>query len=401
MAHLLARQPIYDSFLRVAGYELLFRPGGLRPTGAFDGDEATSSVIVNAFLDRTADQVVGNVPAFINMTPRLLQDGTVELLPKDRVVLEILETTEITADLLAAIRQLHRQGYRFALDDYVGRPDLIPLLDLVDYVKIDVLALDLAAVEREVAPLLGHRLRLVAEKVETHEVFESCRRLGFTAFQGYFLSRPNIVPGRPVEANQMVVVRLLSKIYDPNVTIPQLEELIHLDATLSYRLLRLVNSAFYNLPRKLRSIHDALVILGIRTTKMWVTLISLAGLDEKPADLFSTAMTRAKLCETLARRAGVGREDSFFVVGLFSLLDAVLDRPLDVVLADLPLSRDVSDALLHGTGDLGDALRCAVAFEQADWSKVSFSGLGETPLRESYLEALAWSRGVAAELQQA
>jgi EAL and modified HD-GYP domain-containing signal transduction protein len=400
MPNLLARQPIYDAFLRVTAYELLFRPGGLRPGEVFDGDQATSSVIINAFLDRTVDQVVGNVPAFINMTPKLLTDGTVTLLPKDRVVLEILETTVITPEILATVRQLRSEGYRFALDDYVARPDLVPLLELVDFVKIDVLALDLAAVERELAQLQSYRLRLVAEKVETHEVFESCRQLGFTAFQGYFLSRPNIVPGRPVQANQMVVVRLLSRMYDANVGITQLEELIQVDATLSYRLLRLVNSAFYNLPRKLRSIHEALVILGIRTTRMWVTLIALAGLDEKPPELFAAAMTRAKLCEILARRAGVGPEDSYFVVGLFSLLDAVLDRPLDAVLADLPLSRDVSDALLHRSGTLGDALRCAVAFEQAAWGQVSFGPLDEATLGEIYVEALQWSRTVAAELER-
>ncbi len=398
MANLLARQPIFDRALRVEAYELLFRPNGRPPGPHFDGDHATSSVIVNAFVDRSVDQVVGASRAWINMTPHLLKSNMVELLPRDRVVLEILETTAIDAELLGALKRMAALGYRLALDDFEWREDLVPLIPIVDYIKIDVLALDKPKVQYQLEKIGRSRAQLVAEKVETHEMMHDCVEMGFSMFQGYFLSRPNLVPGGAVSPNQLVVLRLLARIQDPQVDLPQLEQLIGVDATLSYRLLRLLNSAFYNLPRTLTSVHDALVILGLRTTRMWLMLISLAGLDDKPSELFAVAMIRAKICELLAKRIRHPAEESFFVVGLFSLLEAMLDLPLAQILASLPLSNEVNEALLSGAGIHGAALRCAVGFERVNWDDVTFEGLDIAALREVYLEAVQWARTVAQEI---
>jgi len=398
MANLLARQPIFDKSLRVDAYELLFRPHGRPPGPHFDGDQATSSVIVNAFVDRSVEQVVGHSRAWINMTPHLLKSNMVELLPRDRVVLEILETTLIDPEMLGALKRLVALGYRIALDDFEWREDLAPLVPLADYIKIDVLALQRHQVEEQLRKIKGTRAQWVAEKVETHEVMQDCADLGFSMFQGYFLSRPNLVPGGAVSPNQVVVLRLLAQLQNPAVDLTALERLIAVDATLSYRLLRLLNSAFYNLPRTLTSVHDALVILGIRTTRMWLMLISLAGLEDKPTELFSTAMIRAKICELLAKRVHHPMEESFFVVGLFSLLEAMLDLPLAQVLESLPLSDDVNDALLHGSGMQGAALRCAVGFERAHWDDIEFSSLPPEVLRSTYADAVQWARSVTAEI---
>jgi EAL and modified HD-GYP domain-containing signal transduction protein len=407
--HLLARQPIFDHALRVCGYELLFRPGSGLAGQPFDGDQATSSVMVNAFIDRTAEQIVGNVPAFVNMTSALLQNEMLELLPKESVVLEILETVVADDALVAAVQRLRKLGFRFALDDFEWRPELIPLIDLVDYVKIDVLALTDDQVLEQLDHLSGARCVLLAEKVETREMLEKCRAWGFSHFQGYFLSKPHIVPGKSISANQAVVLRLLAQIYDPQVDINTLERLIQMDAAVSYGLLRLINSAFYNLPRKLSSLHEALVILGLRTTRQWLTLISLAGLENKPSELLVSAMVRGKICELLAHHAGLPRAESFFVVGLFSLLDAMLDRPIDEILVGLPLSKDVAHAITGAgrwSGDVEpssaqeEALCCAVAFEEARLGDVRFRQLTEEQLRDLYVEAVAWARQVLSEIHR-
>lgn len=391
----IGRQPIFDRDLEVYAYELLFRSGSLNQAAdanaPFDGDRATSQVIVNAFIEIGLDQIVGNRRAFINLTRSFVTAATPLPFPQDRVVLEILEDIEPDAEVLAGLRTLAGQGYQMALDDFVFQEDRRALLEVAHIVKIDLMAVPRETLQAEVARLRRHDVRLIAEKVETREDFEQCRELGFDYFQGYFLSRPNIVQGRQLPPNRLAVLQLLARLQDPQADAGDIERLVAQDVALSYKLLRYINSAFFALPKKIESIRQAVIYLGTRAIRTWVSLLVVAGLDDKPAALVAQAMQRARMCELLAQRARRPQPDAYFTVGLFSLLEALLDAPLESILDTLPFSDGIRDALLRQEGPYGEALACVIAYERGHFLKARFDRLGATEMTDTYLAATHWA----------
>lgn len=388
---LLARQPIFDADLSVVAYELLFRSGEATRAHFVDGDQASSRVIRNTFMDADLERVVGPYPAHLNITANLVRNGTTRLLPRSRVVLELQRDVLGDRRLALDLRDLAEDGYDLALDDFSWTDDERDLLPTVSMIKVDVSKHDLGRLEQRMDELAAYPVELAAVRVETPEILERCIDLGFHLFQGYFLCRPNAVRGRSLPTSRLVVLQLLKEVFDPDVTIPELERLIRRDVSLSYRLLRIINSAYYSLPRKVHSIRDALVLLGLRFIRQWVTLLALAGLENKPPELFKVAMVRARMAEGLARQAKFRDTDPFFVTGLFSVLDAAMDQPLPTLLRDLPLERPVVEALLHRQGVLGEALDCVIAHEQGAWSGVSFRDLPTTDIQSAYFEAVDWA----------
>lgn len=391
----LARQPIYDRDLRVAAYELLFRADARAGDSAVvDGDRATSEVISGSIVDLGLDRVVGEQCAFINVTARFLSGELPLPRHNGRIVLEVLEDVPIDEALVARLTELSRAGYRLALDDFEFRPGAEALLPLADYVKLDVLALDDAALADHVSRLRRHDVCLIAEKVETHEMLSRCEALGFDLFQGYFFCRPKIISGRRPSASRIAVLHLLARIQDPDASVDELELLVARDPALSYRLLRYINSAYCAVPVEVTSIRQALVLVGTRQVRDWATLLLMSRLsDGKPPELIATALIRARLCERLGEAvAGCDRSQAM-TVGLLSVLDALLDRPMAEVTAELPLDEVTRGALTGGTGPLGDVLRQVIAYERGRF--------GECPsadrLSAAYLEAVAW----ADELQNA
>lgn len=391
----IGRQPIFDRDLEVYAYELLFRSGSLNQAAdanaPFDGDRATSQVIVNAFIEIGLDQIVGNRRAFINLTRSFVTAATPLPFPQDRVVLEILEDIEPDAEVLAGLRTLAGQGYQMALDDFVFQEDRRALLEVAHIVKIDLMSVPRETLQAEVARLRRHDVRLIAEKVETREDFEQCRELGFDYFQGYFLSRPNIVQGRQLPPNRLAVLQLLARLQDPQADAGDIERLVAQDVALSYKLLRYINSAFFALPKKIESIRQAVIYLGTRAIRTWVSLLVVAGLDDKPAALVAQAMQRARMCELLAQRARRPQPDAYFTVGLFSLLEALLDAPLESILDTLPFSDGIRDALLRQEGPYGEALACVIAYERGHFLKARFDRLGATEMTDTYLAATHWA----------
>ena len=393
----IGRQPIYDRSLDVYAYELLYRGSEQNRAVVIDGDQATSRVILNAFMEIGLNQIVGQRPAFINLTRGFLVDRDM-MLPADKVVLEVLEDVVVDEPLIRGVRRLCEQGYRIALDDFTLREELLPLVDLAHVIKIDVMALDRAAVREHVSRLRRYKTALLAEKVETREDFEFCRRLGFDYFQGYFFCRPSVIKGQGVPANRIALLHLLSELYKPDVDMRRLEELISHDVSLSYRLLRYMNSAFFSLPNKIESIHRAVVFLGLQVIKIWVTVIALSGIGDKPHELMTTLLVRAKMCELLASAMRRDGPEIFFTVGLFSGLDALLDAPMNRILDSLPLSDEIERALLHQEGPLGEVLRYALAYERGDWDAATCRDLDQSSIRDAYLGALAWADRAAKEL---
>jgi len=394
----IGRQPIYDRRLNVYAYELLFRAAQDNSANFTDGDQATTDVIVNTFLEIGLDNIVGNRPAFINLTRSFFVGQHTISLPKDRVVLELLEDIDADSEVITGVKRLSEQGYTIALDDFIYHESLQPLVDLADLVKIDILALDKDGIRQHVRKLRQHSLRLLAEKVETQEDFDFCMSLGFDYFQGYFFAQPKVIHGQRLPNNRLAILKLLSQLQDPDITPQQLEDLISQDIALSYRLLRYVNSAAVALSRKIESIQQAVVIVGMKTIKSWTILLAMSQVDNKPAELAVTAMVRGKMAEGLAVALNAGHPESFFTVGLFSALDALMDNSMEEILTQLPLADHIAAALLHHQGQHGEILGCVLAYERGQWEKLGCQQLGTHKIRECYLTALQWAGAISRQL---
>jgi len=388
----IGRQPIYDRKLGVYAYELLFRAASDNSAKFTDGDQATSDVIVNTFLEIGLDNIVGDRLAFINLTRAFFVGEHTISLPRDRVVLELLEDIEADEEVVNSVKRLSEQGYSIALDDFIYHESLQPLVQLADIVKIDIMAMGRDEIREHVEALRQHPLRLVAEKVETQEEHDYCMELGFDYFQGYFLAQPKVIQGRRLPNNRLAILKLLSRLQDPEITSKQLEELIAQDVAFSYRILRYVNSAAYAPPRKIESIHQAVVRLGLQTIRSWTALLAMSQVDNKPTELVVTAMIRGKMAEQMARALDAEQPDSFFTVGLFSALDALMDNSMEEILTQLPLADHIAQALLHKGGGLhGEVLNSVLAYERGEWENLGCSQLGTHRLRTCYLEAVQWA----------
>lgn len=393
-AFYLARQPIYDDRLRVAGYELLFRNGPAEAARFSNGDQATSEVITSSVVDIGLDNLVGTHPAFINATGAFLHGELPLPEQKGRIVLEVLEDIEVDEALVERLGALAREGYRLALDDFVYRPHWEPLLPVVDYVKLDVQALEDEALAEHVARLRRHGARLIAEKVEDYPMLARCRELGFDMFQGFFFCRPRLISGKRPEASRLAVMQLITRLQDPATGMDELERLVSCDAALSYRLLKYINSAYCGVRVKVTSIRQALIMVGTDLVRSWATLLLMSRLtDNKPTELITTALVRARMCELLGEKDADREDSQYFTVGLLSVLDALLDLGMDQVVAGLPLEDEVCEALSSRTGVLGDVLTSVIGYEQGSPAGSDI----DSGFPDIYLRALSW----ATETQQA
>jgi EAL and modified HD-GYP domain-containing signal transduction protein len=387
----IGRQPIYTRQLDVFAYELLFRSGEMQHAHVTNGNQATAHVLVNTFLELGLDTLVGSKRAFVNVTRDVLLQDCSLAFPADRVVLEVLEDITVDDDVLAALRSLSVQGYTIALDDFFYEEHLRPLVELADIIKIDVLASDRTTVAEQVELLRHYDVQLLAEKVETQEDFAYCKTLGFEYFQGYFFCHPDVVKGQRSPTNRLMILELLARLQSPETTFRELEAIISRDVSLSYKVLRAANAAIYSQARKVKSIHQALRLVGLTVMTNIVSLFLLANLDDKPHELLTTAMVRAKMCEQLAKSMQQENSATFFTVGLLSVLDAFMDRPMSDILPALPLADEIVEALLAHEGTLGATLHCVLAYERGDWEAVHDLGCRRHLLVKTYLEALTWA----------
>lgn len=385
------RQPIFDRRSEVRAYELLYRSGDQNRASFSDGEQATAQVILNTFLEIGIEQVVGPRLAFINVTRAFLLSGHWRLLPQERVVLEVLEDVGGEPEVTAAMAAIRDQGYTLALDDFVLSEARRCLIDHADIIKIDIHALGPEGAARQVELLRDRGIELIAEKVETAEELALCQELGFHYFQGYHFCKPQVLSGRRIAPDRLGALRLVAALGAPEVDLDHLEGLIKSDLSLSYKLLRLINAASYGLSRRISSVREAVLLLGLRRVKAWAALIVLAGLCEKPRELLTTAMVRARMCERLAMRRAEADPERFFTAGLLSLLDALLDQPLSDILPLLPLSQEIGEALLTRAGRIGEVLGCVVAYERADWDAVRCQGVEPAAIRAEYLESIRFA----------
>jgi EAL and modified HD-GYP domain-containing signal transduction protein len=392
---LLARQPILDRERVVVAYELLFRNAEwapeLRPEGDA-GDRATSQVLLNAFEELDIAAVTGEQPAYVNFTRQLILNPPP--FDHERIVIEVLEDVEVDDLLLAKLGSLRAQGYTIALDDFVYRPELEALVQLADVIKIDIRAHDDAALVAQLGLVRRSGLRLLAEKVETNAEFERCRELGFDYFQGYFFARPEQLSGRRMPASRLSVLRLVAALQAPDATFEQVRDVIAADPPLSFKLLKLVNSAALRGGSEITSLQAAVALLGLDRVRSWASLLALSKLTDKSPALSVTTLVRAHLCEAVGRSAlqGAPAED-YFIAGLLSTIDAYFDRTMAEVVKELPVAAPIQRALVRHGGKLGAILRACIdyergAFEAIRWWELEALGITPQLLEAHYREAL-------------
>ncbi len=387
---LLSRQPICHPDLTVLGYELLFRDSDTDKANIRDEDEATAQVIVNTFMELGLQQMVGSHLAFINVSKNFLLSDFCEALPADRVVLELLDPIVLDATLDKRIDQLIGMGYRLAVDEFVFRKDFNSLLARAHMVKFDLLA-DNSLIKGNLERLAKYRAKPIAERVETGQQFQMCKAYGFEYFQGYFFCRPEFVQSKRLPLSRVTTLRLIGKLNDPNLRIDELEVAIRQDLSLSYKLLKFVGSAACAVRGPITSIRHAAVLTGIERLKIWAALILFSGIEQTMKELTTTAVVRARMCEKLAEAMQRPNPDQYFLVGLFSVLDAMLNQPLTGILEALHLAPEINNALLYEQGEFGEVLRCVKAYESRSWTDVRCSGLTSETIRESYVKAMSWA----------
>ncbi|MEO5343352.1 MAG: HDOD domain-containing protein [Gammaproteobacteria bacterium SHHR-1] len=391
-----ARQAIYDRDQRVFAYELLYRAGLDNRAEFPDALSATTQVLLNTFMEIGLDNLAGGSRVFVNLPQGFFTDLPPIPFERDRIVLELLEDLEVNDALCQAVAKLKAEGFTLAIDDYLFESKWEPLMRHVDIIKVEIPGLSEAQLRQRVGPLKQKGLTLLAEKIETQAVYDLCRELGFDLFQGFFFSRPNIVQGKTLDDNQLVVLRLLEKLNDPSSSMEEIDQQISQDAALSYKVLRYVNSAAMGLPRKVDSIRRALVVMGLQKIRVWASLMAMSGVKGKSSEVIVLALIRARMCEALAREARSLGPDTAFTIGLFSMLDVLLDQPLEDILAKLPLAEEVLAALLRQQGPGGTLLRCAIGHERHDWPNMSYPGITHERLQELYWGVVGqvWQSGL-------
>lgn len=393
----MARQPIYDKQSNVVAYELLFRQCGATTADVVDGDAATSELLLDAFTQWDIREIVGNTRAFVNFTRTLI--GKPPPFDKQLLVIEVLEDVPIDEELACNLKDLSEQGYTIALDDFVHSPNAEQILPYADIVKIDLMQLSPTELEEQVTLLRPYRAKLLAEKVETHEEFANCKALGFDYFQGYFLSKPEILSSKKVPASKLAVLDLMQKLQDPDIDLRTLESVISSDPVLSFKTLKLVNAASYTKVAKIESIGRAINYLGLNTLCSLASLLALSNLSDKPSALKDHSCLRAKLCELIGHRITPEEASSYFSVGLLSTLDAYFDKSLLEVVQLLTLHEDVELALTCRQGCLGKVLDVVCHLQQADFDHVDWGFLAEhkispEQLNEMTQDSIRWYQEV-------
>jgi c-di-GMP-related signal transduction protein len=398
----IARQPILDAANNLYAYELLFRGGNVQTCETSDPDAATISTIdVSLFLGRSS--LTDGLPAFINCTREVLVDGTATTLPRDSYVLEVLESVLPDPQVLRALSDLKRLGYRIAIDDFDGDMSRDPLIAISDIIKVDF-TLTNPVKRAEIAQRYlrrGHTL--LAEKVETQEDFESARVTGYRLFQGFYFCRPTTITASDIRVLHPAYVSLMSAVYDPVFNVDAIDEAIRQEPSLCYRLLRYLNSAAFGV-YPVRSIKHAIALLGQRELQKWISIVTaIAMAGPRSSELLSIALQRARFLESIAERAHAQFSSEFFLAGIFSLIDAMLNRELRSILPTLPLSNSVKDALTGRENDISETLRLVVSCERADWQdfaeRCAAVKLPESEVWLLYEQARTWVREIRAQLE--
>lgn len=397
-----ARQPILDRGQNVVAYELLYRSGNINNfTHGVSGDEATSSVITNGLMLIGLDNLACGKKAFVNFTENLLNNKVALLFQKESLVVEILENIEPTKEIIEACMELKEKGYEIALDDFIYDPKFNQLIELADIIKVDF-TLTLGKERREIITKIKNRkIKFLAEKVETWEEFQQAVHYGYTYFQGYFFSKPVIVTGKDIPQALSNILLLFDKINLKEPDFDDLAAIIERDLSLTFKLLKYINQAGQYLTSHITSIKHAIMVVGLKELRKWLSLIMVRGLGEHKPDIISrTCMIRARFAEQLGVEMKLGdKTPELFMMGMFSMIDVLMEKPMNDVLDDLPIAATIKSALLGTQGKYNDIYNLVISYERGDWGKISKLsgkiGIDEKLLPGLYFGAINWTDQVS------
>jgi len=404
----LGRQPILDRSQQLMGFELLFRsPESLAAANIQDLRFASASVILNVLSDFGFQDVLGRHKGFFNVTRDMLMSDAVELLPKERVVIELLETIIADEEVVRRCRALKSLGFTLALDDHLYSPSFHDIYQLVDIVKLDVLETSAEGLASLVTELRRWPVTLLAEKVESAQQYELCSRLGFDLFQGYYFARPVVLKQNKVDVTKLAMLQLMEQVLAES-ELSEIEETFKLNPGLTFNLLRLVNSVAIGLRVRIKTLRHALMVLGREQLKRWITLSLYASNGAKvgQSPLLELAAMRGRLLEVLVlsrpEQGGWEQAERAFMAGILSLIDVLFEVSMEELVGKLNLVDDVRSALLERSGPLGSLLLLAEKLEQADFAGVNehleSCGLTLEELLAAQLETIAWSDRLSASI---
>ena len=395
----IASQPIFNTKKEIFGYELLYRAGAdSNEYDGLDGSGATKNVLVTAFSDIGIEEITGGRKAFVNFTTDLILEGIPHILSNDILVVELLEDIKPTPEVIAACRKLKRMGYLIAMDDFVYTAELEPLIQLADIFKLDFMASSPEEIKIYISkinnPRQNRRKILLAEKIENYEDYELAKSLGFTLFQGFFFCKPVTTNAKCIDTMKLSKLQLIRYMNDPDISFFALATVIKRDVVLSYRLLKIVNSAYYGLKYTVTGILHALTILGLEEMKKWVSLIVIGQVkSEKPPELIRTALVRGIFMEKLAihLRKKLQREE-YFMTGLFSLAVAIMDTTYESLMTETHLSPEICEPLITGKGERAELLSIIVNIEKAEWdAAIETAGkyhIEQKKINQYYIESM-------------
>jgi c-di-GMP-related signal transduction protein len=393
-----ARQPIFDTNLNVFGYELLFRNSCRNSYTAIDGDQATLDVITNSFLFIGVDTLTYGKRAFINFTANSLKDNIPAMLPKELIGVELLEDIIPDKEIIDACKKLKKSGYLLILDDFVFSPAYLPLIELADIIKVDFRNTPQNECKELIQRLRSYPIKFLAEKVETQEEFQSARHMGYSYFQGYFFCKPLILSGKTLPSYKTNYLRILREINQPEIDFKKIETIIKQDVSLSYKLLKFINSSIFGFKTTISSLQHALTLLGQKEISKWISLIALKGVaEDKPSELILNSLIRARFAEKLAAiKMSKNRSSDAFLMGMLSHIDVLLDRPLSVILNEISLDEAIKQALLEKEHNQFFILyKLILTYEAGNWADYSVYldklGLDERDVLKAYRESLIWA----------
>lgn len=399
MSDFVARQPILNNKELVYGYELLFRSSLVNKFDAVDGEAASRAVADH--LMTLGKTLTGGKLAFINCPAEFLVNDLAMLLPQKNTVIEVLETVAPTPDVIAACRRLKQAGYMIALDDFIPSPTTMPFIELADIIKVDFLASEPAAREQSVREYAPRGIQLLAEKVETREDFRHGEGLGYKYFQGDFFCRPEVIASKRIPASKLNYLRVLNLISRPEIDLVALEEVISSEVSLCYKLLHYMNSSLFGFWSEIRSVRHALALLGQNEVRKLVAVAAAISIaDDRPPELVATALLRAKFCEQVAQhmdhKTPAISGAMPFIVGMFSVIDAMLGRPMTDILGQLALPAEAKAALTGQENALRDIFELVYAYEMGNWAALNWYAaklhVDETLMPILYFDSLEWSK---------
>jgi EAL and modified HD-GYP domain-containing signal transduction protein len=387
----LSRQPIFDRNLNVVAYELLYQSESGDDVAKFlKGDQEACDVLINNFTSIYDSGALKSLPAFLNITESFIKTESLPSLSRHNLVIDVKQDQKVTPTLLASLRNYVEAGYRIVLDDFTYDEDYDELLKIAHIVRVDISKYDANEMVKHLKHIQRFKVIALAENVENYKEYDSCHNMGFRLFQGNFLSQPTRIQGKKLTSNQAIVIHLLAALQDKDVTPAVLADITSRDPQLTFKLLRIVNSAQFNLPNKIESLTQAIVALGMNEINKWATLLALSSNDDKPSELIRQILITSRMCEYIAYHTEEVDSEMAFMTGVLSMLDALLEVEQSTLLAQLSVSDDIANAITSYEGKAGKLLQ-AVNFYMIGQSAFKLPEEIRKIYAEAYFESLRWS----------